>query len=55
MGSVHVWPFFFPDMALCVIFQRYEQTMRGIQGALIATSFFQMIVGFLGLWRNVVR
>ncbi|KAJ9674195.1 hypothetical protein PVL29_023634 [Vitis rotundifolia] len=35
--------------------ERYEQTMRGIQGALIVTSLFQMVVGFLGLWRNVVR
>ncbi|KAM1388465.1 hypothetical protein ACFX13_016948 [Malus domestica] len=35
--------------------ERFSETMRGIQGALIITSCFQMIVGFLGLWRNVVR
>lgn len=29
--------------------------MRGIQGALITTSCFQMAVGFFGLWRNAVR
>lgn len=29
--------------------------MAGIQGALIVTSAFQMIIGFFGLWRNVVR
>ncbi|KAM5565897.1 putative nucleobase-ascorbate transporter 10 [Rosa sericea] len=35
--------------------ERFLQSMRGIQGALIVTASFQMIVGFLGLWRNVVR
>ncbi|KAM0968263.1 hypothetical protein ACFX2A_016937 [Malus domestica] len=35
--------------------ERFSETMRGIQGALIITSCFQMVVGFLGLWRNVVR
>ncbi|XXG56853.1 hypothetical protein AAC387_Pa03g4163 [Persea americana] len=35
--------------------QRFLQTMRGIQGALIAASSFQIIIGFSGLWRNVVR
>lgn len=29
--------------------------MRGIQGALILSSFFQMTIGFLGIWRNIVR
>ncbi|XP_058183725.1 nucleobase-ascorbate transporter 8-like isoform X2 [Rhododendron vialii] len=29
--------------------------MRGMQGALIIASCFQMLIGFLGLWRNVVR
>lgn len=29
--------------------------MRGIQGALIAASSLQIIIGFSGLWRNVVR
>ncbi|RZB58334.1 putative nucleobase-ascorbate transporter 10 [Glycine soja] len=35
--------------------KRFTQTMRGIQGALITTSCFQMAVGFFGLWRNAVR
>ncbi|XP_077215126.1 nucleobase-ascorbate transporter 7-like [Tasmannia lanceolata] len=35
--------------------QRFLQTMRGVQGALIAASCFQIIIGFSGLWRNVVR
>ncbi|XP_050366849.1 putative nucleobase-ascorbate transporter 10 [Argentina anserina] len=35
--------------------ERFLQSMRGIQGALIIAASFQMIVGFLGLWRNVVR
>ncbi|KAK4352203.1 hypothetical protein RND71_027721 [Anisodus tanguticus] len=29
--------------------------MRSIQGALIVTSGFQILLGFLGLWRNAVR
>ncbi|KAI8547144.1 hypothetical protein RHMOL_Rhmol07G0172300 [Rhododendron molle] len=29
--------------------------MRGMQGALIVASCFQMLIGFLGVWRNVVR
>ncbi|KAL2574724.1 hypothetical protein AAZV13_17G203900 [Glycine max] len=36
-------------------YERFTQTMRGIQGALITTSCFQMAVGFFGLWRNAVR
>ncbi|ERN18603.1 hypothetical protein AMTRI_Chr12g239140 [Amborella trichopoda] len=35
--------------------QRFLQTMRGIQGALIAASAFQILVGFSGFWRIVVR
>ncbi|XP_011070150.1 putative nucleobase-ascorbate transporter 10 [Sesamum indicum] len=35
--------------------QRFLQTMREIQGALIVTSCFQMIIGFTGLWRNLAR
>ncbi|KAM7493278.1 hypothetical protein LguiB_027887 [Lonicera macranthoides] len=35
--------------------KRFAHTMRGIQGALIISSCFQMIIGFLGFWRNVVR
>ncbi|KAK4348547.1 hypothetical protein RND71_031302 [Anisodus tanguticus] len=34
---------------------RFMHTMRSIQGALIVTSGFQILLGFLGLWRNVVR
>lgn len=30
-------------------------TVRGIQGALIICACFQMVIGFLGLWRNSVR
>ncbi|KAL7245408.1 hypothetical protein ACSBR2_000689 [Camellia fascicularis] len=36
-------------------YERFEQIMRGMQGALIVTSCFQMLISFLGLWRNVVR
>ncbi|KAF9621166.1 hypothetical protein IFM89_016660 [Coptis chinensis] len=32
--------------------QRFLRTMRGIQGALIIASIFQIVVGFLGVWRN---
>lgn len=35
--------------------ERFAQTMRGIQGALIIASVFQMILGFLGIWRNIVK
>ncbi|KAI3706007.1 hypothetical protein L1987_76259 [Smallanthus sonchifolius] len=35
--------------------ERFAQTMRGIQGALLISSFFQMIIGFLGFWRNIVK
>lgn len=35
--------------------ERFLHTMRGVQGALIISSLFQIIVGFSGLWRNVVR
>ncbi|XP_038681090.1 putative nucleobase-ascorbate transporter 10 [Tripterygium wilfordii] len=35
--------------------ERFVLTMRGIQGALIITACFQMVMGFLGLWRNAVR
>ncbi|OIT29295.1 PREDICTED: putative nucleobase-ascorbate transporter 10 [Nicotiana attenuata] len=34
---------------------RFMHTMRGIQGALIVTSGFQIVMGFFGLWRNLVR
>ncbi|KAF3666093.1 Nucleobase-ascorbate transporter 6 [Capsicum annuum] len=34
---------------------RFMHTMRNIQGALIVSSCFQILLGFLGLWRNVVR
>ncbi|KAB5537947.1 NUCLEOBASE-ASCORBATE TRANSPORTER-LIKE PROTEIN [Salix viminalis] len=35
--------------------ERFEKTMRGIQGALIVASTLQIVVGFSGLWRNVAR
>ncbi|KAJ4877595.1 putative nucleobase-ascorbate transporter 10 [Raphanus sativus] len=36
-------------------FERFVGTMRSIQGALIIAGCFQVLVCFLGLWRNVVR
>ncbi|KAG2390296.1 putative nucleobase-ascorbate transporter [Vigna angularis] len=36
-------------------YERFIQTMRAIQGALIITACFQMAVGFFGFWRNAVR
>lgn len=36
-------------------FQRFLRVMRGTQGALIAASAVQIILGFSGLWRLVVR
>ncbi|XP_050237968.1 putative nucleobase-ascorbate transporter 10 [Mercurialis annua] len=35
--------------------ERFVQTMRAIQGTLIISGCFQMVMGFLGLWRNAVR
>lgn len=35
--------------------EKFEKTMRGIQGALIITALFQGIIGFMGFWRVVVR
>ncbi|MCL7045689.1 hypothetical protein MKW94_013790 [Papaver nudicaule] len=35
--------------------QRFLLTMRGVQGALIVASFFQIVIGFFGFWRIVVR
>ncbi|CAH9143420.1 unnamed protein product, partial [Cuscuta epithymum] len=34
---------------------RFEHTMRSIQGALIVASSFQVVAGFIGLWRNATR
>ncbi|KAL6846090.1 hypothetical protein ACP4OV_023538 [Aristida adscensionis] len=34
---------------------KFLRTMRGTQGALIIASTIQIILGFSGLWRNVVR
>ncbi|KAG5552823.1 hypothetical protein RHGRI_010808 [Rhododendron griersonianum] len=36
-------------------YHKFERTMRGMQGALIVASCFQMLIGFLRVWRNVVR
>ncbi|KAF2309629.1 hypothetical protein GH714_004376 [Hevea brasiliensis] len=35
--------------------ERFRQTMRAIQGALIISGCFQMVMGFLGIWRNAMR
>ncbi|KAJ1389909.1 Xanthine/uracil/vitamin C permease [Sesbania bispinosa] len=35
--------------------EKFERIMRGTQGALIVASTLQIVVGFSGLWRNVVR
>lgn len=35
--------------------ERFVHTMREIQGALIITTCFQAVVGFLGFWRNAMR
>ncbi|XP_057762311.1 nucleobase-ascorbate transporter 7-like [Arachis stenosperma] len=35
--------------------EKFERIMRGTQGALIVASTLQIIVGFSGVWRNVVR
>jgi len=35
--------------------QKFEKIMRGTQGALIVASTLQIVLGFSGLWRNVVR
>ncbi|XP_062199194.1 nucleobase-ascorbate transporter 6-like [Phragmites australis] len=35
--------------------EKFLRTMRGTQGALIIASTIQIILGFSGLWRNVVR
>ncbi|XP_063950093.1 nucleobase-ascorbate transporter 7 isoform X2 [Daucus carota subsp. sativus] len=34
---------------------RFHRTMRGIQGALLIASLLPAILGFLGIWRIVVR
>lgn len=38
-----------------LIIQRFEETMRAIQGALIIASICHMVMGFFGLWRILVR
>ncbi|EPS67525.1 hypothetical protein M569_07250, partial [Genlisea aurea] len=35
--------------------EKFRRIMRGIQGATIVASTLQIIVGFSGLWRNVIR
>ncbi|TKY51045.1 Nucleobase-ascorbate transporter 4 [Spatholobus suberectus] len=35
--------------------QRFKQSMRAIQGALLVASLFQIIVGFFGFWRIFAR
>ncbi|KAJ0765721.1 putative xanthine/uracil/vitamin C permease [Helianthus annuus] len=36
-------------------FKRFAQTMRGIQGALVVASALQTTLGFLGVWRNILK
>ncbi|OAY81139.1 Nucleobase-ascorbate transporter LPE1, partial [Ananas comosus] len=36
-------------------YERFVLTMRSIQGALILSSVFQIVVGYFGLWRIFVR
>ncbi|KOM42217.1 hypothetical protein LR48_Vigan04g241500 [Vigna angularis] len=36
-------------------YERFTHTIRGIQGALIVSACFHIVVGFLGLWRGAVR
>ncbi|CAJ2645160.1 unnamed protein product [Trifolium pratense] len=36
-------------------YERFTQTIRGIQGAMIISGSFQMVMGFLGLWRNAAK
>ncbi|CAI0386451.1 unnamed protein product [Linum tenue] len=35
--------------------EKFEKIMRGTQGALIVASTLQIVIGFSGLWRNIVR
>ncbi|MCD7463378.1 Nucleobase-ascorbate transporter 7 [Datura stramonium] len=35
--------------------ERFKQSMRGMQGALMIASILPILIGFLGLWRIVVR
>ncbi|KAK7309512.1 hypothetical protein RJT34_06304 [Clitoria ternatea] len=35
--------------------EKFEKIMCGTQGALIVASILQIVLGFSGLWRNVVR
>lgn len=38
-----------------IFFQRFKQSMRAIQGALIVASLVQIIIGFFGFWRIFAR
>ncbi|KAE8716717.1 Nucleobase-ascorbate transporter 6 [Hibiscus syriacus] len=35
--------------------QRFKESMRDVQGALIVASFFTMVIGFFGFWRVFIR
>ncbi|KAL8092621.1 hypothetical protein AgCh_034764 [Apium graveolens] len=35
--------------------EKFEKIMRGTHGALIVTSALQIVLGFSGLWRNMMR
>ncbi|KAK7352489.1 hypothetical protein VNO80_17911 [Phaseolus coccineus] len=38
-----------------MLVQRFTHTIRGIQGALIVSACFHIVVRFLGIWRGAVR
>lgn len=43
------------DNFLVSLIKRFLRTMRGMQGALMVASILPMLLGFLGIWRIVVR
>jgi len=59
VGSLHCYAFFVMSSSLfiwlVINMQRFQRIMRGTQGALIVASTLQIVLGFSGLWRNVVR
>ncbi|KAK9107401.1 hypothetical protein Syun_023412 [Stephania yunnanensis] len=47
------------DQSISLLFlwkaQKFERIMKGIQGDLIVASTLHIVIGFSGLWRNVIR
>lgn len=43
------------NIPFLIPYQRFTRIIRATQGALIVASTLQIILGFSGLWRNVVR